>query len=52
MSGLAKVATMGAAGMEGPPLGDNLQTNWQECFVNWDRIEGDWKQFVGKVKEK
>jgi hypothetical protein len=24
----------------------------QECFMNWDRIEGDWKQFVGKVKEK
>ena len=24
----------------------------QECFINWDRIEGDWKQFVGKVKEK
>jgi uncharacterized protein YjbJ (UPF0337 family) len=20
--------------------------------MNWDRIEGDWKQFVGKVKEK
>jgi hypothetical protein len=19
--------------------------------MNWDRIEGDWKQFVGKVKE-
>ena len=20
--------------------------------MNWDRIEGDWKQFSGKVKEK
>jgi uncharacterized protein YjbJ (UPF0337 family) len=20
--------------------------------MNWDRIEGDWKQFVGKAKEK
>ena len=20
--------------------------------MNWDRIEGDWKQFAGKVKEK
>lgn len=20
--------------------------------MNWDRIEGDWKQFKGKVKEK
>jgi uncharacterized protein YjbJ (UPF0337 family) len=20
--------------------------------MNWDRIEGDWKQFTGKVKEK
>jgi uncharacterized protein YjbJ (UPF0337 family) len=20
--------------------------------MNWDRVEGDWKQFSGKVKEK
>ena len=20
--------------------------------MNWDRIEGDWKQFKGKVKQK
>jgi uncharacterized protein YjbJ (UPF0337 family) len=20
--------------------------------MNWDRIEGDWKQFKGKIKEK
>ena len=20
--------------------------------MNWDRIEGDWKKFVGKVKKK
>ena len=20
--------------------------------MNWDRIEGDWKQFIGKVKQK
>jgi uncharacterized protein YjbJ (UPF0337 family) len=24
----------------------------QECHLNWDRIEGDWKLLVGKVKEK
>jgi uncharacterized protein YjbJ (UPF0337 family) len=24
----------------------------QEDAMNWDRIEGNWKQFTGKVKEK
>jgi uncharacterized protein YjbJ (UPF0337 family) len=24
----------------------------KERFMNWDRIEGNWKQFTGKVKEK
>jgi uncharacterized protein YjbJ (UPF0337 family) len=24
----------------------------QERSMNWDRIEGNWKQFSGKVKEK
>lgn len=24
----------------------------QEVVMNWDRIEGNWKQFSGKVKEK
>jgi uncharacterized protein YjbJ (UPF0337 family) len=24
----------------------------QESNMNWDRIEGNWKQFSGKVKEK
>lgn len=23
-----------------------------KMLVNWDRIEGNWKQFTGKVKEK
>ena len=23
-----------------------------ELVVNWDRVEGDWKQFKGRVKEK
>jgi uncharacterized protein YjbJ (UPF0337 family) len=23
-----------------------------ELVMNWDRIEGDWKQFKGRVKEK
>jgi uncharacterized protein YjbJ (UPF0337 family) len=25
--------------------------NSQESYVNWDRIEGNWKQFSGKVKQ-
>jgi uncharacterized protein YjbJ (UPF0337 family) len=24
----------------------------QEPLMNWDRVEGNWKQFTGKVKEK
>jgi uncharacterized protein YjbJ (UPF0337 family) len=24
----------------------------KETQMNWDRIEGDWKQLTGKVKEK
>jgi uncharacterized protein YjbJ (UPF0337 family) len=24
----------------------------KEPLMNWDRIEGNWKQFTGKVKEK
>jgi uncharacterized protein YjbJ (UPF0337 family) len=24
----------------------------KEARMNWDRIEGDWKQLTGKVKEK
>jgi uncharacterized protein YjbJ (UPF0337 family) len=24
----------------------------KECAMNWDRVEGNWKQFSGKVKEK
>jgi uncharacterized protein YjbJ (UPF0337 family) len=23
----------------------------KECVMNWDRVEGNWKQFTGKVKE-
>jgi uncharacterized protein YjbJ (UPF0337 family) len=24
----------------------------KERVMNWDRVEGNWKQFAGKVKEK
>jgi uncharacterized protein YjbJ (UPF0337 family) len=24
----------------------------KELFMNWDRIQGNWKQFTGKVKEQ
>jgi uncharacterized protein YjbJ (UPF0337 family) len=24
----------------------------QEVFMNWDRVEGNWKQLKGSVKEK
>jgi uncharacterized protein YjbJ (UPF0337 family) len=24
----------------------------QESIMNWDRIEGDWKQFKGKVQQQ
>jgi uncharacterized protein YjbJ (UPF0337 family) len=28
------------------------ETKTQEEIMNWDRIEGNWKQVKGKVKEK
>jgi uncharacterized protein YjbJ (UPF0337 family) len=29
-----------------------LKLNKKEQFMNWDRIEGSWKQMTGKVKEQ
>jgi uncharacterized protein YjbJ (UPF0337 family) len=36
-----------------------LRKGWRHCHaaskenaMNWDRVEGNWKQFTGKVKEK
>jgi uncharacterized protein YjbJ (UPF0337 family) len=28
------------------------KTQRKERAMNWDRVEGNWKQFTGKVKEK
>jgi uncharacterized protein YjbJ (UPF0337 family) len=28
------------------------RTQRKERAMNWDRVEGNWKQFTGKVKEK
>jgi uncharacterized protein YjbJ (UPF0337 family) len=28
------------------------RTQRKEHAMNWDRVEGNWKQFTGKVKEK
>jgi uncharacterized protein YjbJ (UPF0337 family) len=28
------------------------ETYRKERAMNWDRVEGNWKQFTGKVKEK
>jgi uncharacterized protein YjbJ (UPF0337 family) len=32
--------------------GASTWTQTKELAMNWDRIEGNWKQFSGKVKEK
>jgi uncharacterized protein YjbJ (UPF0337 family) len=29
-----------------------VESNRKESAMNWDRVEGNWKQFAGKVKEK
>jgi uncharacterized protein YjbJ (UPF0337 family) len=29
-----------------------VEGNRKESAMNWDRVEGNWKQFSGKVKEK
>jgi len=34
-------------------LADTQHVNMQkEYAMNWDRIEGNWKQFSGKIREK
>jgi uncharacterized protein YjbJ (UPF0337 family) len=30
----------------------NQTTPKMECLMNWDRVEGNWKQITGKVKEQ
>jgi uncharacterized protein YjbJ (UPF0337 family) len=32
-------------------MADAMQQG-KEYAMNWDRVEGNWKQFAGKVKEK
>jgi uncharacterized protein YjbJ (UPF0337 family) len=27
-------------------------SDWQEQAMNWDRVEGNWKEFKGKVQQK
>jgi uncharacterized protein YjbJ (UPF0337 family) len=34
------------------PFAADPRTNQKGPAMNWDRIEGNWKQFTGKVKEK
>jgi uncharacterized protein YjbJ (UPF0337 family) len=29
-----------------------VQTKYEEDPMNWDQLEGKWKQYIGKVKEK
>lgn len=29
-----------------------LSTNMEEGAMNWDRIEGNWKQFKGRAREQ
>jgi uncharacterized protein YjbJ (UPF0337 family) len=34
------------------PVVSSVSRRKQEKRMNWDRVEGNWKQFKGKVKEK
>jgi len=33
-------------------LGSSLETYSEDQAMNWDRVQGNWKQFTGKVKEQ
>jgi uncharacterized protein YjbJ (UPF0337 family) len=35
-----------------PDRGRCREKPFKEDAMNWDRVEGNWKQFSGKVKEK
>jgi uncharacterized protein YjbJ (UPF0337 family) len=37
---------VGRGFLVGPPHGS------KECVMDWNRLEGNWKQFKGKAKEK
>jgi uncharacterized protein YjbJ (UPF0337 family) len=43
-------ATLGLSHKPRAKLGASNDTG--ELVMNWDRVEGDWKQFKGKIKEK
>jgi uncharacterized protein YjbJ (UPF0337 family) len=34
------------------PASESIRFSIEESCMNWDRIEGNWKQFKGKVKEE
>jgi uncharacterized protein YjbJ (UPF0337 family) len=33
-------------------VADTYRSTTRENIMNWDRIEGDWKQFKGKVQQQ
>jgi uncharacterized protein YjbJ (UPF0337 family) len=47
LPGMARYSRIGRCIGVGPNHLDN-----KEPRMNWDRIEGNWKQFTGRVKEK
>jgi uncharacterized protein YjbJ (UPF0337 family) len=47
---MVRVVTGAAGGKEA--VAADPRTNQKGSAMNWDRIEGNWKQFTGKVKEK
>src|SRR4249920_3389687 len=46
------VAPLAAFRLRKPAHSRRISNNRMEPCMNWDRIEGNWKQLTGKVKEK
>jgi uncharacterized protein YjbJ (UPF0337 family) len=47
---MARIVAGTASGQEAAAAGP--RTDQKGSAMNWDRIEGNWKQFTGKVKEQ
>jgi uncharacterized protein YjbJ (UPF0337 family) len=48
---MAALMVAGAAGGQ-EAVAAGPRTNQKGSTMNWDRVEGNWKQFTGRVKEK
>jgi uncharacterized protein YjbJ (UPF0337 family) len=54
LSGCRETTSWGGTGRASVAVFGRWAPDWfaKELLMNWDRIEGNWKQFTGRVKEQ